>query len=56
MTVDKTLCDTFHANDDPFWKDIWYWQTPTAECVDGRTNVKCKGFDDWIKAWTDVKG
>ena len=56
LTVDKTLCDTFHANDDPFWKDVWYWQTPTADCVDGRTNVKCKGFDDWIAAWTTIKG
>jgi len=56
LTVDKTLCDTFHANDDPFWKDVWYWQTPTTDCVDGRTNVKCKGFDDWIAAWTTIKG
>ena len=46
----------FHADDDAFWKDIWYWQTPEAECVDGRTDVKCKGFDDWIKAWTEIKG
>ena len=46
----------FHADDDAFWKDVWYWQTPTADCVDGRTDVKCKGFDDWIKAWTEIKG
>jgi putative spermidine/putrescine transport system substrate-binding protein len=25
-------------------------------CVDGRTDVKCKGFDDWINAWTEIKG
>ena len=56
LTVDKTLCDTFHANDDAFWKDVWYWQTPTTDCVDGRKDVKCKGFDDWIKAWTEIKG
>ena len=49
-------CKVFHANDDAFWKDVWYWQTPTAECVDGRTDVKCKDFGDWIKAWTEVKG
>ena len=29
---------------------------PTTTCVDGRTDVKCKGFDDWIKAWTEIKG
>ena len=56
LTVDKTHCDTFHAADDAFWKDVWNWQTPTTDCVDGRTDVKCKGFDDWIKAWTEIKG
>jgi putative spermidine/putrescine transport system substrate-binding protein len=56
LTVDPNHCKIFYANDDAFWSDIWYWQTPTAECVDGRTDVKCKGFDDWIKAWTDIKG
>ena len=42
--------------DDAFWKDVWYWQTPTDDCVDGRTDVKCKDFNDWIKAWTEIKG
>jgi putative spermidine/putrescine transport system substrate-binding protein len=56
LTADPKHCDIFHASDDAFWKDVWYWRTPTAECVDGRTDVKCKGFDDWIKAWTEVKG
>ncbi len=56
LTVDTSHCDTFHANDDAFWKDVWYWRTPTTDCVDGRTDVKCKGFDDWIKAWTEIKG
>ena len=54
--MDKTHCDTFHAADDAFWKDVWNWQTPTTDCVDGRTDVKCKGFDDWVKAWTEIKG
>jgi putative spermidine/putrescine transport system substrate-binding protein len=56
LTVAKDHCDIFHADDDAFWQDVWYWQTPTAECVDGRTDVTCKGFDDWIKAWTEIKG
>jgi putative spermidine/putrescine transport system substrate-binding protein len=56
LTADKNHCTIFHADDDAFWQDIWYWQTPTAECVDGRTDVKCKAFDDWIRAWTEVKG
>ncbi len=56
LTADPNHCKIFHADDEPFWQDIWYWQTPTADCVDGRTDVKCKGFDDWIKAWTEIKG
>ena len=49
-------CKVFHADDDAFWKDVWYWQTPEVACVDGRTDVKCKSFADWIKAWTEIKG
>lgn len=56
LTTSKDHCKIFHAEEDSFWTDVWYWQTPTAECVDGRTDVTCKGFDDWIKAWTDIKG
>jgi len=56
LTADKSHCDTFHADDDAFWKDVWYWQTPEVACVDGRTDATCKGFDDWIKAWTEIKG
>jgi len=56
LTVAKDHCEIFHADDDAFWQDVWYWQAPTPECVDGRTDVMCKGFDDWIKAWTEIKG
>ena len=56
LTTDPNHCKIFHADDDAFWKDVWNWQTPTTDCVDGRTDVKCKGFDDWIKAWTEIKG
>jgi len=54
--ADQTNCDIFYAADDAFWKDVWYWQTPEAKCVDGRTDVQCKDFDAWSKAWTDIKG
>jgi putative spermidine/putrescine transport system substrate-binding protein len=56
LTADTNHCTIFHADDDAFWKDVWNWQTPTEECVDGRTDVKCKGFDAWIAAWTEIKG
>jgi putative spermidine/putrescine transport system substrate-binding protein len=49
-------CAIFYADDDEFWEDVWYWQTPEAQCVDGRTDVECKDFDDWAEAWQTLKG
>jgi putative spermidine/putrescine transport system substrate-binding protein len=56
LAVNPDHCKIFHADDEAFWKDIWYWQTPEAKCVDGRTNTTCKDFDAWVKAWTEIKG
>ena len=56
LAVNPDHCDIFHADDDAFWEDVWYWQTPEAKCVDGRTDKTCKTFDDWVKAWTEIKG
>ncbi len=56
LTVDTNHCDIFHANDEAFWKDVYNWQTPETKCVDGRTDVTCKGFDAWNQAWTEIKG
>jgi putative spermidine/putrescine transport system substrate-binding protein len=53
--ADQANCDTFYAADVDYWKNVWYWQTPETKCVDGRTDVTCKGFDDWVKAWTEIK-
>jgi putative spermidine/putrescine transport system substrate-binding protein len=51
------FCEQYHAADnDPFWNDVHYWQTPEAVCVDGRTDVQCKDFDAWSTAWTALKG
>jgi len=54
--ADQANCDVFYAADEAFWQNIWYWQTPEATCVDGRTDVQCKDFDAWSQAWTDIKG
>ena len=29
---------------------------PTPKCLDGRTDVTCKDFADWIAAWDEIKG
>ncbi|MDS0134940.1 MULTISPECIES: ABC transporter substrate-binding protein [unclassified Amycolatopsis] len=53
---DKTLCDTYHANDAAYAAKIAYWTTPIPQCLDGRTDVKCKDYGEWTKAWTEIKG
>jgi len=48
-------CETFHASDEAYFKNVWYWNTPTKNCQDGRGAV-CTDFDAWTKAWTDITG
>ncbi|QWF79526.1 ABC transporter substrate-binding protein [Amycolatopsis sp. CA-230715] len=55
-TTDKKHCDTYHAGDAEFAKKISYWTTPIAQCLDGRTDVKCKDYGEWTRAWTEIKG
>jgi putative spermidine/putrescine transport system substrate-binding protein len=55
-TVDKTFCQTFHADDEAYFDQVWYWNTPIAQCLDGRTDVTCKDYGDWTTAWQEIKG
>jgi putative spermidine/putrescine transport system substrate-binding protein len=55
LTTNKDHCTQFHAADPAYWENVYYWTTPTVACLDGRTDVECKGFDDWIAAWTDIR-
>ena len=48
-------CDTFHATDEEYFDQIWYWTTPQADCGDDRGAV-CKDFSEWVQAWTEIKG
>jgi len=48
-------CDIFHAAETDYWTDVWYWTTPVENCLDGRTDVKCTTFDDWVKAWQEIR-
>ncbi|MFM8508016.1 MAG: ABC transporter substrate-binding protein, partial [Actinomycetota bacterium] len=49
-------CDTFFAEDEEFFKQVWPWTTPIETCVDGRKDVKCTSFQEWTNAWATVKG
>ncbi len=53
---DESFCDTYKAGDEEFASQLWYWRTPVAKCLDGRTDVKCMDYAEWTKAWTEIKG
>ncbi len=55
LTADKDHCATFHAGDTAYWEDVYYWNTPTANCLDGRTDVKCVPYSDWVTAWSALR-
>ena len=55
LTANKDHCAQFHAEETGFWNDVYYWTTPTANCLDGRTDTKCIAYDDWVKAWSQLR-
>ena len=48
-------CELFHAEETDYWTDVWYWTTPTEECLDGRTDVTCVPYTEWVNAWTTLR-
>jgi putative spermidine/putrescine transport system substrate-binding protein len=55
LTADKGHCETFHADDEAFFDQVAYWNTPTKDCGDDRGST-CKDYSEWVKAWTEIKG
>jgi len=55
LTADKNHCATFHAADDAYWADVYYWNTATEVCLDGRTDVMCVPYAEWVKAWSSLR-
>ncbi len=53
-TAEADFCSKYHAEDPSFWKRVYYWETPLADCGNGEED--CKDYNDWVKAWTEVKG
>ena len=37
---DPKFCDKYHAADPSFWKRVYFWNTPLADCGDGRSDVQ----------------
>jgi len=56
LTAQKDFCDVYHASDEAYFDQVWYWTTPIAQCLDGRTGVTCKDYGDWTTAWQEIKG
>jgi len=48
-------CSQYHA-DAPgsYFDTIKFWKTPIAQCPDGSNN--CIPYDQWVAAWTTIKG
>jgi putative spermidine/putrescine transport system substrate-binding protein len=55
LTSDPEHCATFHAEDTAYWEDVWYWTTATSECIDGRTDVECVPYTEWVDAWNQLR-
>ena len=53
-TANKNFCTEYHADNPAFWKRVYYWETPLADCGNGEEN--CMDYNDWLKAWTSIKG
>ena len=34
---------------------MWYWTTPTEECLDGRTDVDLRALPEWVNAWNALR-
>ena len=55
LTANPDHCTIFHADTEDYWKDVYYWNTPTEKCLDGRTDVKCVPYAEWSKAWSELR-
>jgi putative spermidine/putrescine transport system substrate-binding protein len=52
---DPNFCQTYHVADTAYLHGLSLWKVPLTNCGDSRGNV-CKGYQDWLQAWTDIKG
>jgi putative spermidine/putrescine transport system substrate-binding protein len=55
-TLSPGHCELTHATDEAYYSKIWYWSTPQADCADEDAATTCKDQDDWVAAWTTLRG
>ena len=46
VTKNQNHCDEFHADDESWWEDVYYWTTPAEDCADDEIDT-CKTQEDW---------
>jgi putative spermidine/putrescine transport system substrate-binding protein len=49
-------CEAQHADDAAYWESIYYWSTPQESCADDDDATTCVTQDDWVEAWTTLRG
>jgi len=49
-------CELTHATDEAFYDQVWYWSTPEEDCADDDADTTCVTQDDWVEAWTTIRG
>jgi putative spermidine/putrescine transport system substrate-binding protein len=55
-TLSPGHCDLTHATDEAYYDQIWYWSTPQEDCADDDADTTCVTQDDWVEAWTSLRG
>ena len=55
LTADPNHCATYHADDEAYFANVWYWTTPTTKCLDGRSDVECVPYSEWVNAWNKLR-
>jgi putative spermidine/putrescine transport system substrate-binding protein len=53
-TKNPNFCSEYHAEEPAFWKRVYYWKTPLADCGNGSED--CMDYNQWVQAWTSIKG
>jgi putative spermidine/putrescine transport system substrate-binding protein len=54
LTKNPDHCTQFHADDESWWEDVYYWDTPTED--GGGEGGTCVTQEDWRNAWTEIRG
>ena len=45
-----------YAEDEEYFSKVHYWATPQEDCADDDPATTCKTQDDWVNAWSTLRG